>query len=342
MVLRLGIEERIPVDKKYQVFVSSTFSDLIEERQEVMQALLELDCIPVGMELFPAADDDQWTLIKGLIDDCDYYILILAGRYGSTGPDGTSYTQMEYEYALERGIPIISFVHADPSRIESGKSEKDPNALRQLDEFRSLVRQKMCRSWSTPSDLGSQVSRSLIKLIKSRPRTGWIRADIATSEEANREIVQLRRRVSELERQLEKARTTAPEESRGLQQGEDEFVLHYRYCYITGKHDAELDINWNRLFFILAPLMVDESTEPELRNEMLKYLKDMIRDATIDEEPYNVDMNDVDFPTIKVQLIALGLISKSDKKRSLNDTYTYWTLTPYGETTMMQLRALRK
>ncbi len=50
------------MEKKYQVFVSSTYKDLSEERQEVMQALLELDCIPVGMELFPAADDDQWTL----------------------------------------------------------------------------------------------------------------------------------------------------------------------------------------------------------------------------------------------------------------------------------------
>ncbi len=41
------------LDKRYQVFVSSTFSDLEEERQEVMQALLELDCMPAGMELFP-------------------------------------------------------------------------------------------------------------------------------------------------------------------------------------------------------------------------------------------------------------------------------------------------
>lgn len=71
------------MEKKYQVFVSSTYQDLQKERQEVMQALLELDCIPVGMELFPAADDDQWTLIKGLISDCDYYVLIVAGRYGS-------------------------------------------------------------------------------------------------------------------------------------------------------------------------------------------------------------------------------------------------------------------
>lgn len=57
------------MDKRYQVFVSSTYADLQDERQEVMQALLELDCIPAGMELFPAANEDQWTLIKKVIDD---------------------------------------------------------------------------------------------------------------------------------------------------------------------------------------------------------------------------------------------------------------------------------
>ena len=85
------------MDKRYQVFVSSTYTDLLEARQEVMQVLLELDCIPAGMELFPAADDDQWTLIKRAIDDCDYYIVIIAGRYGSSGPEEKSFTQLEYE-----------------------------------------------------------------------------------------------------------------------------------------------------------------------------------------------------------------------------------------------------
>ena len=51
------------MENRYQVFVSSTYQDLQEERQEVMQALLELECIPAGMELFPAANQDQWTLI---------------------------------------------------------------------------------------------------------------------------------------------------------------------------------------------------------------------------------------------------------------------------------------
>ena len=71
------------MDKRYQVFVSSTYEDLQEERREVMQALLKMNCIPTGMELFPAADDDSLTLIQRFISDCDYYIVIVGGRYGT-------------------------------------------------------------------------------------------------------------------------------------------------------------------------------------------------------------------------------------------------------------------
>ncbi|WP_051049931.1 DUF4062 domain-containing protein [Nafulsella turpanensis] len=130
------------MDKKYQVFVSSTYKDLLEERQEVMQALLELDCIPVGMELFPAADDDQWTLIKGLIDDCDYYILIVGGRYGSTSEKGVSYTQMEYEYATSQEIPVISFLPKEPNKIELGKTDLDNESQERLKAFKDLVQKK--------------------------------------------------------------------------------------------------------------------------------------------------------------------------------------------------------
>src|SRR3989304_7821893 len=111
------------MDKRYQVFVSSTYEDLREERQEVMQALLELDCIPAGMELFPAASEDQWTLIRRVIDDCDYYIVVIGGRYGSIGPGGISYTPMEYEYALGQNTPVIAFLHKDPGVLAANRTE---------------------------------------------------------------------------------------------------------------------------------------------------------------------------------------------------------------------------
>lgn len=82
------------MNKKYQVFVSSTFQDLKDERKMVIESLLSnKDYIPVGMEYFPATNDDQMAFIKRLIDNCDYYILILGGRYGSIESEsGKSYT----------------------------------------------------------------------------------------------------------------------------------------------------------------------------------------------------------------------------------------------------------
>ncbi|MEM8936378.1 MAG: DUF4062 domain-containing protein, partial [Pseudomonadota bacterium] len=223
------------MDKKYQVFVSSTYEDLIPERQEVMHALLELDCIPSGMELFPAADDETWDLIKSVIDECDYYLLILAGRYGS------GYTEKEYQYALEKGKPIIAFLHKQPKEIAQKFTEETKEGKDKLEVFRDFVQKKVCKFWETPSELGSVASRSLIALIKKHPGTGWIRGDVITSQDAAKEILTLRRNVEELEGQLNAARTQAPPGTDKLAQGDDDYYLEYSYKiyeYFEGIHDA--------------------------------------------------------------------------------------------------------
>jgi hypothetical protein len=127
------------MDKRYQVFVSSTYTDLIEERRSIIQVLTQMDCIPAGIELFPAADEEQIQFIKKIIDDCDYYILIIGGRHGSTTPDGLSYTEKEDDYAREKGLKVLSFIHGKPDSIEYGKSEIDPVLRQRLDAFRKKV-----------------------------------------------------------------------------------------------------------------------------------------------------------------------------------------------------------
>ena len=114
------------MDKRYQVFVSSTYADLKQERQKVIQALMEMDCIPSGMEPFPATDEEQWEFIKRIIDDCNYYLLIVGGRYGSTTPEGISYTEKEYHYAIDKEIKVIALLHGNPDEIPSSKTELDP------------------------------------------------------------------------------------------------------------------------------------------------------------------------------------------------------------------------
>jgi hypothetical protein len=167
-----------PFKRKYQVFVSSTFHDLIDERQRVMSALLQTKCIPVGMELFPAASLDQFDMIKQIIDDCDYYMVIIAGRYGSI-PNGSelSFTELEFDYALTKNKPVLGFCHKNVQHLTGDKLEQFDIGRRKLEAFRGKVMKgRMCNnSWTSGAELESQVKSAIIYAIEHYPQPGWIR-----------------------------------------------------------------------------------------------------------------------------------------------------------------------
>lgn len=51
------------MDKKYQIFISSTYEDLKEERSEVVATILKSNHFPIGMEMFSADNVEQWEQI---------------------------------------------------------------------------------------------------------------------------------------------------------------------------------------------------------------------------------------------------------------------------------------
>jgi len=341
------------MDKRYQVFISSTFEDLQEERKEVMQALLELDCIPAGMELFPASNDDQWSLIKKVIDDSDYYLLIVGGRYGSVNEKGVSYTQMEFEYALETGKPIISFLPKDPDSIITKKCEKGEVGKKRLEEFKKIVQTKMVKYWTNPQELGPIVSRSLIRLIKDYPAVGWVKADNITDENSIKQILKLQRENEALKAELLSVATQAPKGSENLAQGDDEFEIHFTCHAEDEKHsyytcNPTLVLTWNDIFAYIAPNFIDECKENRFRlliNKLLSEYIDEIREQPPFKELRNFskfEINSEDFNLIKVQFKALGLIKLSERKRGVKESTDYWTLTDYGDHVMTHLLALRK
>lgn len=341
------------MEKRYQVFVSSTFEDLQEERKEVMQALLELDCIPSGMELFPAADEDQWSLIKRIIDDCDYYILILAGRYGSINSEGISYTEMEYNYALETRKPIIAFVHSNIDDLPAKKVEKDSEGRNKLVEFRKLVERKVRKTWTTPAELGSVVSRGMVNLIKQRPAEGWVKAGNIISEDISKELLELRKENEELKLQIQQNKIEKPEGTENLSQGEDKIRISVPY---KGKknnipfYSEVSSVNtWNELFAVVSPYLIIEEIEDNLKDYLYEFLIDKEIDAIRADakdkkmtDTRKSELNESEFQKIKVQFKALGLIKKSTKTRSVKDKGNYWTLTDYGDLVMTQLISIRK
>lgn len=178
------------MDVKYQVFVSSTFTDLVDERRAVIESILNIGHIPVGMEAFQASNDSQWDYIKRRIDESDYYVLIVAERYGSE-LNGKSYTQMEYEYAIEQGVPVAAFLLETSARAHWPSIKVEYEKKDKVEQFRKLCEKKLVKHWRNPDDLAGKVSHALNELIRHSPRVGWVRSDRVPSVKVVEELSRL-------------------------------------------------------------------------------------------------------------------------------------------------------
>lgn len=192
------------MNKKYQIFVSSTFTDLQEERAKVRDAILSMQHFPVGMEIFGAANESQWKIIKDTIDSSDYYVLIIAHRYGSViteGEDaGKSYTEKEYLYAVSQGIPVLAFLIDDSVRVDP--KNMDMAHVDDLKNFKELIaKNHLYDKWKNPDDLAQKVTASLHNQFKRNERIGWIRGNdtvFRENEELNNKVSILVKEVDRL------------------------------------------------------------------------------------------------------------------------------------------------
>lgn len=181
-------------DNRYSVFISSTFDDLKDERQAVQDVVISAGDFPVQMESFPAADEDQFEFIKALIDKCDYYVLIVAGRYGTPAEDGMSYTEKEYRYAVSKGIPVLAMLHGDRGSISNNKTEESDAGKRRLASFISEVEtNRLRKTWTTADGLKLAVREALEHAKTTKPAVGWVRGDAVASTDALEELNQVRK-----------------------------------------------------------------------------------------------------------------------------------------------------
>lgn len=193
------------MERKYQVFVSSTYEDLKKERQAAISCLLDMNCIPVGMEQFPASSLSQWEYIKRMIDMSDYYLLIVAGKYGSIDPEeNISYTEKEYRYAISKKMPILAFLHQNIDllpviRVGATDEERD-----RVKKFHDTVKAagRLVDFYINEEELKYKIAMAISKIVNDVPMPGWVRADQAEKAIATagdfREIQDLKKQLDEI------------------------------------------------------------------------------------------------------------------------------------------------
>jgi hypothetical protein len=155
------------------------------------------------MENFTARDDRGWKVIQRAIDTTDYYVLIIAGRYGSIDSAiGMSWTEREYEYAFGKKIPILAFIR-EQSWITVDRTDRDPDPSKKAEKSEKLATFKekltnrhMFKAWSDINDLRAKVAAALNARIREdeddgTPRPGWYRGDQLPQTVASEELAEL-------------------------------------------------------------------------------------------------------------------------------------------------------
>lgn len=304
---------------RYQVFISSTFIDLIEERAKVKEAILEMGHMPYGMEDFPAANESQWEWIEKVIEESDYYIVIIGGKYGSMHPDKEiSYTEMEYRYALEKGVPSIAFIIDQSVQLTQDKIEfDDPVKSKRLKSFISYLRRtKLCKFYKNADDLRSKVFPSLKSLMDNYPRTGWIKANALKDFTPNSIALKLENENILLKNNF------------SLAQGEEVFKVPFTiyHCFKRQvdvyKQEASY-LSWND-FFIKVGQTIGLNGHADawhIKSEFEFYIEDINIDMIPSEDKgkYYLRIDESTFDTLLFQLEALDYIRPEDGNYSLTD-----------------------
>lgn len=296
-------------NKKYQVFISSTYADLAEERKKILDVLLMADCIPAGMEAFVAADTEQFEVIKKVIDLCDYYVLIIGKCYGSIHPDtGKSYTEMEYDYAIEQGIPVLVFAIDENIELASDKVETDKSKIEKLKMFRTkAMTNRLASIWATPEDLTGKLAISIMKARTEIKRPGWQRAVDFDEASLRREIMEQKNENKKLADDLKAAR----EEISFLTEETDiafedcEVKIEYHYQSQSGLRAGSINASLQDLFITIATEMMEVSiVEPLVEKAIkVKFLYGK-KESRLDDKQF-----------VKKML---------NQYRALNLVYSYW------------------
>jgi hypothetical protein len=322
---------------KYQIFVSSTFIDLEGERDQVIKAVLEMGHIPVGMEMFSAADEEQWKIIARQIDESDYYVVIVGHRYGSMD-GGVGFTEKEFDYAVSKGVPILGFIVDESVDPLAKNVESDSFKIAALAAFKVKVKGRPVGFWKSSEDLHGKVSIALMKAFNTSPRPGWTRVTSIAGPEVMQELSRLSKENADLRESLD--RVSRQEERDHVAYLKDKLETLRAIDVTLGlrkagesKWSVKVEVTLFDLFHQLAPeMMVEMSVEKAA--DYVALLNNPDGEALSARAPFAFNSMRVIFADFS----ALGLIEPSKRKHPVADKDVYWALTEEG----MELLSLHR
>lgn len=329
------------MNKKYQVFISSTFIDLIDERNAAVEAILKAGHIPAGMELFKAGRS-QLETINNWIDESDIYLLILGKRYGSIDDESNiSYTQLEYEYALSKeNFPVFSIILKDEyvnQKLINGKNKNElyeENNIDKYDNFLDLVKTQIVSFAGSIAEVKLAIHENIPDIEKSYILDGWVKASIGSNEIIIKEL-------NDLKKASENATVTADEIKYDLEEEINKTIRIFGkrtermgsgYSISNRTTNESAELSYKNIFCRLAPHLLEHPNDASIKSK----IEDIVVSISSISNSGSFLINDEPFQKIKIHLSKIGLTSTKYSKTTKGGMSLFWNITKLGRDKMIE------
>ena len=144
------------------IFLSSTTKDLAQCREAAYRAITGLDgyhC--VRMEDFGSWDTAPDDFCRAKVAKCDLFVCIAGPLYGSRSPAGQSYTEREFEAAVEHNKTCLVFLTAEDFPLAANLIESDEDRKCQLKFRERIADGRVIARFSTPDQASIKVVQAI-------------------------------------------------------------------------------------------------------------------------------------------------------------------------------------
>ncbi|MEK5754596.1 DUF4062 domain-containing protein [Acinetobacter variabilis] len=262
------------LDKRYQVFISTSGAEMQPERIILSQTLVGMGFFSWGLEQRTPLNT---AFARRQIDDCDYVVILLGSQYGEQSVSGVGYMHLEYIYAVTKQKPIIVFMHEDPASRDSSLHDTKPELQEKFKEFRQLLQQEADQvfCYRTLRDLEMAVRLNMPQMLERYPVSGWVRPQ--NTQALHDEIDQLKAKVAQLERDGG-TREVDPFLSLPKVSMHEVFSFEYRmHAYQDGNFKelkVQKRLTWAQLLAILGSTFINPTPEEFFSKRMNEYLNE--------------------------------------------------------------------
>ena len=149
----------------YQFYISSTISDLFEERKEVIQKIISFNHVPATFDLGDIECSSTRSILRTTIENSNYIIVLIGDKYHEHYSGRISKTEFEVDFAIEKGLPLLAYLSYRTDHLVNNERKYSQIELENLNRFiKKVLDNAKCCFWEDKSDLLNKVTCSLSNL----------------------------------------------------------------------------------------------------------------------------------------------------------------------------------